>query len=129
MQEVFGQGTVHLGELLVSQLGLSIRASQSGIYPGPITLTQPADMSQSVPSRKRDEDTGRFQEKYPPNEVIAAIRDIGGRATTAEVAEQIGSSRGSAYEKLRRMEENEQIKSRKTGRVRVWSVAEDSEQQ
>lgn len=75
--------------------------------------------------RERDEETGRFTDKYPPEDILEAIRDLGDMAATSEIAEGIGASRGTAYKKLQFMEGDGQVTSRKAGGSRVWSVAEE----
>ena len=72
--------------------------------------------------RKRDEDTGRYTEKYSSEEVVAAIQDVGGTAATSEIADALDASRNTIYKRLSSMEENDVIVSRKAGGIRVWSV-------
>lgn len=75
--------------------------------------------------RVRDADTGRYTDKYPPEEILGTIWELGGQAATSEVAEEIGASRDTAYKKLQLMEDEGQVDSRKAGGIRVWSFAED----
>lgn len=98
--------------------------AESGLYPRPITLLHPKEMSQLVPSRKRDEDSGRFEEEYPPEEVIAAIQKHGGQAGTPDIAGEIDSAHGTARYKLQVMEEQGYVESRKISGVYIWEVAE-----
>ena len=86
-------------------------------------------MSKVMTKWKRDEYSGRFTDKYPPEEVLAVIDDIGGRATTSEIADGLGSSREAAYMKLQMMEENGQITSRKAGGIRVWQIIDSDERE
>jgi Mn-dependent DtxR family transcriptional regulator len=79
-------------------------------------------MPQVVPPRKRDEHSGRFEEEYPPEDVIAVIQQHGGEAGTSDVAEGIGTSPGTARYKLKVMEEQGYVESRKIGGVRIWRV-------
>lgn len=86
-------------------------------------------MSQAMSNKDRDEDSGRFKAEYPPEEVFAAIREVGGRAATREIADYIGSSREAAYMKLQRMEERGEVESQKVGTNRMWMAPEDEEDQ
>jgi uncharacterized membrane protein len=100
----------------------------SGLYllsNNPITT---GNMPQLVPGRKRDEDSGRYQEEYSSEEVVAAIRRHDGQAASSDVAEELGCSRGTAYYKLRAMEEQGYVESRKIGGINIWMVAENNKQ-
>lgn len=83
-----------------------------------------AEMTITMPDRERDEDTGRYTDKYPPEDILEAIRDLSGTAATSEIAEEIGANRDTAYKKLQLMEEKGQVTSRRAGGIRVWSVAD-----
>lgn len=72
--------------------------------------------------RERDEESGRFTEEYPPTELITAIRDAGGAAGTQEVADAVGCSYETAYKKLRRLEDDDELTHRKVGNARLWRV-------
>ena len=77
--------------------------------------------SQTV-TRERD-DQGRIKETYPLDDVQAALAEIG-PATTREVEERLGCAYATAYEKLRELEDDGRITSRKVANARLWSVAE-----
>jgi hypothetical protein len=101
----------------------------NGLYSptnNPITT---GDMSPVVPGRNRDEDSGRFQEEYPPEEVIAAIQKQDGYAGTASIADEIGTTTESAYVKLRAMEDEVYVESQLVGQSRIWEVAEEDAQE
>jgi hypothetical protein len=111
------------GSMTPTSLGIN------GLYSptnNPITT---GDMSQVVPGRNRDEDSGRFQEEYPPEEVIAAIQNQDGYAGTASVADEIGTTTESAYVKLRAMEDEGYVESQLVGQSRIWEVAEEDIQE
>lgn len=74
--------------------------------------------------RRRNADTGRYTDKYPPDEILHAIWELGGRAATSEVAEEIGASRDTAYKKLQSMADEGLLDGRKAGGIRVWSFAD-----
>jgi Mn-dependent DtxR family transcriptional regulator len=74
--------------------------------------------------RVRDAETGRYADKYPPDEIFEAIWELGGQAATSEVAEEVGGSRNTIYKKLQAMEAEGLVESRKAGGIRVWSFGE-----
>lgn len=80
-------------------------------------------MATVMGNRKRDEETGRYTDKYQPDEVLEAIRALSGTAATSEVAEEVGASRDTIYKKLQLMEDEGLVTSRKAGGIRVWSPA------
>jgi hypothetical protein len=104
---------------------LSTLSGKSGLYLPTSSHISSGDMPQLVPERNRDEDSGRFQEEYPPEEVIAAIQRHGGYAGTADIAEEIGATTESAYAKLRAMEEENRVQSQLIGQSRIWEVTEE----
>ena len=71
--------------------------------------------------RDRDEDTGKYTEKYPLEEVLAALEEIGPAGTT-DVAEKVGCDRRTAYLKLQELEERNEITSRKVGNALLWQI-------
>lgn len=77
--------------------------------------------------RERDEESGQFKAEYPAADVINAINDLGGRATSPEIADEIGSSRVTAYRKLQRMEERSEVTSQKIGGIRIWTLPDHHE--
>ena len=79
----------------------------------------------AMSERRRDDETGRFSDKYPREDVIEAIRELSGTAATSEVADYLEADRNTVYKKLRIMEDRDEITSRKAGGIRVWSVAND----
>lgn len=76
--------------------------------------------------RERDENTGQFTDKYPREEVLRVIEDRSGTAATSEIADALDADRNAIYKKLRIMEDEGQIESRKAGGIRVWSVTTES---
>lgn len=73
--------------------------------------------------RERDE-KGRIAESYPLEDVHAALNRIG-PAGTQEVADELGCAYATAYEKLRALEDEEQVSSRKVANARLWSAEND----
>ncbi|MFB6198824.1 MAG: transcriptional regulator, partial [Halobacteriaceae archaeon] len=76
--------------------------------------------------RERDENTGQFTDKYPREEILTVIEDLSGTAATSEIADALDADRNAIYKKLRLMEDDEQVVSRKAGGIRVWSTVDDS---
>lgn len=54
------------------------------------------------------------------------ISDRGGTAATSEIAEKLDADRNTIYKKLRIMENDGQVESRKAGGIRVWSSATET---
>lgn len=73
-------------------------------------------------NRDRDADTGRYTEKYPPEDFVAAIEDAGGSAGTKDIADAVGCSYETAYMKLRKLVDNDVIDCRKVGNANLWVV-------
>lgn len=74
--------------------------------------------------RKRDEDTGRYTERYPLDAFRDAIDAIG-PASTSEVADHVECDRRTAYLKMGTLEDEGYVTSRKIGQARLWSVADE----
>jgi uncharacterized membrane protein len=74
-----------------------------------------------------DESSGRFTPSYPTKVFLEAIDDHGGVATTSEIAATVGCDRRTAYKRLTTLEGENRVDSRKSNRVRLWSVPEDND--
>jgi hypothetical protein len=86
------------------------------------------EMADNTPSRdgpERDPDTGRFVEEHSEQEYLSALRRLGGDGSTTEVARLVGSEYDAAYKKLRQLEQNGQITSRKVASARLWEIQDD----
>lgn len=70
--------------------------------------------------RQRDKETGEFVEKYPQETILTAMQECGGIAATSEIADALDANRNTVYKKLREMEADGVITSRKAGGIRVW---------
>lgn len=70
--------------------------------------------------RTRD-DTGKFTADYPDEDFLAAVREHT-PATTSEVAEAVGCVRQSADYRLRQLESEGRVESKKVGASLVWMV-------
>jgi hypothetical protein len=74
--------------------------------------------------KNRDDKTGEYTEAYPLNEFISALESLGGTGGTQEVAEEIGCAYRTAHAKLTKLEEENEITSRKVGNAKLWQLAE-----
>ncbi|SET50886.1 hypothetical protein [Natrinema hispanicum] len=63
--------------------------------------------------------------QYESADMLAAIRDYGNAAGTADVADAVGCSHDTAYKRLRSLEGDGRVTSRKIGQARVWSVTDE----
>lgn len=66
-------------------------------------------------------DDGVFTETYPPEDFLDALREHG-ETGTSDIAEHIDCSYETAYKKLRTLQENDKVTSRKIGNTRLWKV-------
>jgi len=83
------------------------------------------DMAREATDEDRD-DGGRYVEKYPLKDVEAAV-EARDDATTGEVAEAVGCNHDTAYKKLRTLEEEGRVTSRKIGNARLWSAVKEDD--
>lgn len=74
---------------------------------------------------ERDDETGRYTANNTTEDFIHAIEELGGAAGTQEIADEVGCEYTTAYSKLRKMEDDGSIDSRKVANARLWSVAEE----
>lgn len=70
--------------------------------------------------RDRDENSGRFTETWTAEEVLTALEDEGGEATTTVIAQRIGSSYDTAHNKLHALEGDDEITSLRVGNSLLW---------
>ena len=73
--------------------------------------------------RKRDEETGLYEEVYSQDDVLDALR--GTRLSTSEVADALGCHRTTAHQRLTQLEEGGTVTSSKAGNTLIWEVAEN----
>jgi len=84
------------------------------------------EIDTTMGDRVRNDDTGRYTDKYPREDVLGVIEATGGRATTSEVADSLDAARDTIYKKLQALEEEGDVTSRKAGGVRVWSIPQEA---
>lgn len=75
--------------------------------------------------RVRDESTGQFVEKHPPEEFVDAIQDLGGSAGTSEIADAVGAEYDAAYKKLRNLADAGRIEKQKVANANLWRLTEE----
>lgn len=73
--------------------------------------------------RKRDKDSGLFEEVYSDEDFFSALS--GTRLSTSEVAEELECHRTTAYDKLRSMEKEGLVVSTRAGNTLIWEVVEE----
>jgi DNA-binding transcriptional regulator YhcF (GntR family) len=78
--------------------------------------------------RTRDESSGKYAESYPPDLFVETIHGGDGMASTTEVANAVGCVYDTAYKKLRGLEDDGRITSRKVANARLWMIAESAEE-
>lgn len=75
--------------------------------------------------RTRDEKSGQYVESYPPEQFIDAITDRDGMASTPEIIETVGCSNRLALDRLRALEAEGRVTSRKVGNAYLWMVSDE----
>jgi uncharacterized membrane protein len=73
-------------------------------------------------NESRDDDSGKFTEKYEDSEFVDAIRALGGSAGTAEVADELGCPHTTAYHRLDQLRDDGQLTSRQIGNAVLWVI-------
>ena len=72
--------------------------------------------------KDRDEETGRYLETYPLDVFIEALDSRGGSASTQEIADMVGCAYRTAYARLRELEDEDRVSSRKIGNALLWRI-------
>ena len=73
--------------------------------------------------RDRDENSGRFTEKYPREDFLHALEKLSA-AGTADISNYVGCDRRTAYLKLQVLEEEGKIESQKVGNALLWKLVD-----
>ncbi len=74
-------------------------------------------------NRDRDEKSGKFTEEYHPQEFLEALAELGPSGTT-DISEYVGCDRRTAYLKLKSLENEGEVRSRKVGNSLLWESVE-----
>ena len=75
-----------------------------------------------MPGAERDDETGKYREKYPEEDFLEAVTEPSG---TQNVADAVGCSYDHAYKTLRRLEEEGRVSSERVGNARLWRLDEE----
>lgn len=81
-----------------------------------------AHMGVVVPGEDRDDESGRFETSYSDDDFRAAVETLGPGVGTADIADMVGCGRDTAYRRLRGLEDDGEVESRKVGMARLWSL-------
>jgi predicted transcriptional regulator len=73
--------------------------------------------------RDRDEESGKFTEEYPREDFLEALAELGQSGTT-DISDYLGCDRRTAYLKLKSLENDGKIRSRKVGNSLLWELSE-----
>jgi len=84
-------------------------------------LLQVSAMDEVMP-KDRDEQTGKYTERYNPENFLSALESLGGSAGTQEVADEVGCAYRTAHAKLTELEEEGKLNSRKVGNAKLWEL-------
>jgi predicted ArsR family transcriptional regulator len=70
---------------------------------------------------EQDRESGKIEERYPDQQFLHAVEDHE-PASTSEVADEVGCTRRNALNRLKTLENADQIRSKDVGRSFVWLV-------
>lgn len=73
----------------------------------------------------RDKETGRYTGQYSTENFFDAIDSEGGMAGTGDIADIVGCAHDTAYKRLREMEKEGLVVSRKVGNTLLWEIKND----
>lgn len=73
----------------------------------------------------QDESSGRFTESYSDEAFIDALDELGGAASTSDVADELGCPHRTALDRLGKLDDADAISSRMVGRSKLWLPPDD----
>ena len=82
-------------------------------------------MATNMP-KERDDETGQYTPAASDAEILAYLSDTGGAGTT-DVAGEFSYEQPTAYRRLRKLEDQGRVTSRKIGGSLLWEPASDDE--
>jgi len=85
-------------------------------------LTPCTEYAQSTVPRRRNSDTGKYDEVYSDEDIIELLTRT--RMATSEVADELDCHRTTAHSKLRDLEDKGEIISTKVGNTLIWEPSE-----
>lgn len=77
---------------------------------------------EGVMPKDRDQQTGKYTERYTPEDFVSALEALGGSAGTQEVADEVGCAYRTAHAKLTQLEEGGNLTSQKVGNAKLWKL-------
>lgn len=78
-----------------------------------------------MPGADRDDDSGKYTEKYPSDAFISALQAEGSSAGTQPIADRVGCSYETAYKKLRSLADDGKIDRQKVGNANLWVMNDE----
>ena len=75
----------------------------------------------NVVPRDRDDDTGKYEEVYDDETIVAVLR--GTRLSTSEVADELGCHRTTAHSRLVDLEDENMVVSSPVGNTLIWELS------
>lgn len=86
-----------------------------------------------MPGARRDDESGKYTDKYPPEDFLKALEAEGGQAGTMDVSERVAPQYNrdpelfydTVYKKLRRLAQDGEIESQDIGNSKLWILAEN----
>lgn len=76
---------------------------------------------------ERDDANGQYVAEYDREAFVEAIRELGGAASTTEIADAVGCDRRTSHLRLTELEDEGDVDGRRVGRAYLWSVAMNGE--
>lgn len=91
--------------------------------------------SDQMPGAERDDDSGKYTDKYPQEEFLDALDEEGGMAATMDIASRVAPEYDrdpeefydTTYKKLRRLNNDGVIETREVGRNILWMLPDDAQ--
>lgn len=80
------------------------------------------DAMEEVMPKDRDEQTGKYTERYTLGDFLSALESLDGSAGTQEVADEVGCAYRTAHAKLTELESDGELTSRKVGNAKLWEL-------
>lgn len=85
-------------------------------------------MQRTMPYDDRNEETGKFNQRYTDSDFLDAIASIDHEASTREVQNEVGCAHRTAHSRLSKLEDSGEIRSREVGKVMLWSIPGSDEE-
>lgn len=71
--------------------------------------------------KRRDKESGQYTKAIPDEEIVKFVKNRGG-AGTAEVADRFDYRQPTVYRRLKALEEEGRVHSRKVGHSLLWEI-------